>query len=249
MCAAAFSVDAAATAAAADAAAADPPASRVRSKDTPVVETGSIAHDEANVEKAAAKALETYRGLFNAKRAEQVGTAETIFAYSAHSKRFKMTRLLVDEIFKVVMPARALLMERDLSAMPAVPLQDKAALDSLLKVWENTALLGDLALRLPDIVHSLLDRDGHRMEAAEWCVAHCLEAEIYDEVHREQLRLVQQELGFAPRIDPDYRNPYSDAEIRAQLAAAREKKREENRALDALLRRKQRGPKLRRFDL
>ena len=69
-------------------------------------------------------------------------------------------------------------------------------------VWEKTALLGDLTLRLPDLVHAQCDNHNVRMSVAEWAITLCETAPPFEGVHGTQLGLVRQELHIAAEVDP-----------------------------------------------
>lgn len=85
--------------------------SRVRSSDTPVVETGKLGDNSgkdssATPSDAPDKMLEGYRQHFNRKRVEQVRIAEEIFAKPSYSGRYQVTKLMLDEIFLTVRQAQ-----------------------------------------------------------------------------------------------------------------------------------------------
>ena len=55
---------------------------------------------------------------------------------------------------------------------------------------ENTAFLGDLILRLPDIIHDILKRKKDWTLLAQWGVGFCEMANIYEEHDTRLLDLV-----------------------------------------------------------
>ena len=123
-------------------------------------------------------------------------------------------------------------------------------LEALLRVWENMAFFGDLILRLPDQVHTLVDNHDVRLGLIRWGVNLCLESQVYEDVHRKQLQLVLQETKLAEDLDPHYINPFSDEYIREQQRKKqREKLEQEKRVKKAIRRQKMRKPKLQHRDL
>jgi len=57
-------------------------------------------------------------------------------------------------------------------------------------VLENTAFLGDLALRLPDITHTLLDANSDWKSLSSWAVMFCNDTRILVDKDAEHLSLV-----------------------------------------------------------
>ena len=65
--------------------------------------------------------------------------------------------------------------------------------DSILglsKVFENTAMFGDLVLRLPDIVHSIYDKNKEWQLLIGWCYWFCKESGVFDGTNGKLLHLV-----------------------------------------------------------
>lgn len=60
----------------------------------------------------------------------------------------------------------------------------------LSKVFENTAMFGDLVLRLPDIVHSIYDKNKDWQLLLGWCYWFCKESGVFDETNGKLLHLV-----------------------------------------------------------
>lgn len=60
----------------------------------------------------------------------------------------------------------------------------------LSKVFENTAMFGDLVLRLPDIVHSIYDKNKDWQLLLGWCYWFCKESGVFDETNGRLLHLV-----------------------------------------------------------
>lgn len=60
----------------------------------------------------------------------------------------------------------------------------------LSKVFENTAMFGDLVLRLPDIVHSIYDKNKDWQLLLGWCYWFCKESGVFDEKNGRLLHLV-----------------------------------------------------------
>lgn len=101
---------------------------------------------------------------------------------SRYSDRYKMTKLLLDEVFSTLRAAQRNISDVDLAALPPFPLHNQSILHDLTVVWEKTALLGDLTLRLPDLVrnqHSnravlVQQQSSNRAVTALYCRLRCL---------------------------------------------------------------------------
>lgn len=84
-----------------------------------------------------------------------------------YSDRYKMTKLLLDEVFSTLRAAQRNISDVDLAALPPFPLHNQSILHDLTVVWEKTALLGDLTLRLPDLVRNHAQQQSRTRAATE----------------------------------------------------------------------------------
>ena len=58
------------------------------------------------------------------------------------------------------------------------------------KVLENTAMFGDLVLRLPDIVHSIYDKNKDWQITMTWAVWFATESRVFEGANSKLLNLV-----------------------------------------------------------
>ena len=70
------------------------------------------------------------------------------------------------------------------------------SISGLSKVFENTAMFGDLVLRLPDIVHSIYDKNKEWQLLIGWCYWFCKESGVFDGTNGKLLHLVWGNLHF-----------------------------------------------------
>lgn len=61
---------------------------------------------------------------------------------------------------------------------------------AMSKVFENTAMFGDLILRLPDITHDIYDRNKQWEFLIGWSVWFCMESGVFQGPHERLLKLV-----------------------------------------------------------
>lgn len=64
------------------------------------------------------------------------------------------------------------------------------------KVVENTAMFGDLVLRLPDVVHGLFDKNTEWNSLIGWCVWFSVESKVFDGGSEKLLNLVRNLFTF-----------------------------------------------------
>lgn len=143
------------------------------------------------------KLLKIYQEYFREKRIEQIAVAESFVAKADYSRQYNLAKVLMDQVFRQLRQSQKNLTDVVLSELPAIPAQNMSILDSLVNVWENTALLGDVILRLPDISHRMIDNHKLRREVLSWAVRLCQDSPVYLEEHRKQLDLVLQEMEMA----------------------------------------------------
>eukprot|EP00035_Acanthoeca_spectabilis_P035612 m.35561 g.35561 ORF g.35561 m.35561 type:complete len:262 (+) comp7453_c0_seq1:173-958(+) len=196
--------------------------------------------------KSEAKTLKLYQEAFREKRVVQVATAESIVDKGDYVKQYALVKVLVDPTFRTLRQAQKNLTGVDLASLPPIPNKNRTILESALNVWEGTALLGDLILRLPDILHRMIDNHALRKEVLNWAVRLCAVSPMYEPTHRTQLELVLQEMGLADVPDPTYSNPFSEASRRKRAIERAAAKAAQEAEIERLIERKRRGPQLSR---
>lgn len=153
-------------------------------------------------------------------------------------------------MFRTLRSSQRTLDSVDIQSLRPVPVEEPDVLDALLRVWENMAFFGDLILRLPDQVHTLLDGHTVRLGLVRWGIELCMSSPIYEEIHREQLELVLQETGLAEQQDPNYINPFSEAYIQEQQRKKLEEQNRQEQYMKKVLRKQRmRNRKLQRTEL
>ncbi|KAK2563506.1 Coiled-coil domain-containing protein 134 [Acropora cervicornis] len=123
-----------------------------------------------------------YSTVFKQKRSAQVNAAESILNLKDYSKQYKMVELVLDKLFK-----------SDLLHIVEQILKDarvKVTESALANILENTALFGDILLRLPDITHKVYSKSKEWDLLARWSISFCNETQVYDEMDSRLLDLV-----------------------------------------------------------
>ncbi|KXJ23947.1 coiled-coil domain-containing protein 134 [Exaiptasia diaphana] len=189
--------------------------------------------------------METYRSAFKRKRGQQIAAAKTIQNdLKSYAKQFDMVDKVTEKMFWVMEKSRTELANVGYTPGDPFPLE-KDIKEALAHVLENTALFGDILLRLPDITHQILRRSKEHELLIKWCISICNATEVYDGTGRQLLNLVAQELQLVPK-DDNYVNPYKleaqlDAEYEKEKArrtmSSKQKKKEEKK-------KRKKGPRL-----
>lgn len=193
-------------------------------------------------------AVQLYRRLLGHKRAEQIEAAKQIVAISSLQKQRDMLKTLFTKLFSVMVHAKVHLMESSFTPGDPFPTENHLK-ETLSTVLENTAFLGDIVLRLPDIAHELLDNNDDWKLLIQWAIDFTNDTHIFVGKDQQLVSMMAQELGVIDR-DPDFINPYKK-ETQVEQAVDRELERilsEQKRKLQKKERReqkrKQKGPRM-----
>ena len=152
--------------------------------------------------------LALYRSVFKQKRLEQMMAVENIIKMNNYEKQYKIINMIFERLFKTVQDAKT-----DVTTGGYVPGEEfppeQKQKEAIGKIVENTALLGDVVLRLPDISHKIFSKNKEWELLTLWSLSFTNSTTIYDEVDSKLLNLMAQELKLIPR-DPNYFNPFTE---------------------------------------
>ncbi|CAK6443973.1 unnamed protein product [Pipistrellus nathusii] len=151
--------------------------------------------------------LEIYKKLFEVKRREQLLALKNLVQLKDVHQQYKILDVMLQGLFKVLEDSRTVLTAADV--LPEGPLpQDEKLKDAFSQVLENTAFLGDLALRFPRIVHHYFDHNSSWNLLIRWGISFCNQSGVFDQgPHSPILSLMAQELGISEK-DSDFQNPF-----------------------------------------
>jgi hypothetical protein len=117
-----------------------------------------------------------------------------------------MLSLVIDKMSVVLPPARVVL--ESSGYVPGTDFPTKPEVkEALSNILENTVLYGELLLRLPDIVHSIMKDKNELQQLMNWSIMFTSETNLLDMAAAKLIHLTTQELNLTER-DPDYVNPY-----------------------------------------
>jgi len=188
-----------------------------------------------------------YRAVFKQKRAEQTFAAESILKLADYTKQYKMVEIVLGKLFKVLQDGRVKITESGYIPGEAFP-TDQAHLEALANILENTALFGDILLRLPDITYKVYSKSKEWELLARWSVSFCNETQVYDETDSKLLNLMAQELRLVPR-DPNYINPYRKSANKEEMKTEKNKQEDVSKKSKKKKEKKKRGPRLSHAEL
>ncbi|XP_048775826.1 coiled-coil domain-containing protein 134-like isoform X2 [Ostrea edulis] len=151
--------------------------------------------------------IDMYKKLFEEHRAIQLEAVKSIQNFGDYKQRFKLVEMTLQKLFTVVNEAKA-----NLTVWGYVPgdsFPDNTTIrDGLSKVFENTAMFGDLVLRLPDIVHAIYDKNKDWQLLIGWCYWFCRESGVFDGTNGKLLHLMAQEVNLIEK-EENYINPFT----------------------------------------
>jgi len=188
-----------------------------------------------------------YRAVFKQKRAEQTFAAESILKLADYTKQYKMVEIVLGKLFKVLQDGRVKITESGYIPGEAFP-TDQAHLEALANILENTALFGDILLRLPDITYKVYSKSKEWELLARWSVSFCNETQVYDETDSKLLNLMAQELRLVRR-DPNYINPYRKSANKEEMKTEKNKQEDVSKKSKKKKEKKKRGPRLSHAEL
>ncbi|WAQ99705.1 CC134-like protein [Mya arenaria] len=145
--------------------------------------------------------FQRYLGLFEQNRAIQVDAVKSIVKSNLkYENKYKLTKAMIEQIFQVIGEAKTNLTEWGFVPGDDWP-QDKTVQEASSTVLENVAMFGDLVLRLPDITHSVYDKNKQWEFLIGWATWFCLESKVYTGPHGKLLNLMMKEKEKKEKAD------------------------------------------------
>ncbi|XP_005097575.1 coiled-coil domain-containing protein 134 [Aplysia californica] len=201
-----------------------------------VPSTGEASGSQVNL-----SPFEKYKRLFNEHRSRQLEAVKSILNFGDEKQRYELINVMLKQLFKTIEQAKVNLTMSGFLPGDPFPENDTVR-DYVSKVLENTAMFGDMVLRLPDLVHDLYDRQREWQLLLAWSYGFCTQSGAFEGPNEQLLHLMAQEVGIIA-MDPNYVNPFK--------AANQKKKRYEEPAKPAKKKQKKirRGPRLSHSEL
>lgn len=148
-----------------------------------------------------------FKKLFKLRRAEQLAAIKGLRTLGGEDKQKKMISTITEKVFAVILKSRVVL--ESSGYIPGVSKfpTDETTRDALANILENTAFMGDILLRMPDISQPILRSSGEWPVLYAWSLAFANQTQLLDNSTNKLIDLVSQELNLTLR-HPDYINPY-----------------------------------------
>ncbi|XP_076060274.1 coiled-coil domain-containing protein 134-like [Oratosquilla oratoria] len=158
-----------------------------------------------------------FEGLFKQRRAEHQAAVKSLQGFKDYAKQYKMIEVISEKAFQVLEASQIKLRENGYVPGMDFPVNEDIR-DALSQTLENTALLGEILLHMPDKTHRILRKNKQWKLLFTWGIFFATESKFLDSSTYKLMKLVSQELDIAEK-DPSYVNPYSEE---AQAKSSRE---------------------------
>lgn len=127
-----------------------------------------------------------------------------------YERKFKLLEIGINQILTILRENKPKLVEEDysLTGFPTT----STMIDALTLVVENTCLIGEMVLYMPDMSDKILSKDKDWKETLNWAVQFTSSVhDVIDPKTLKMLSLVDQEINIEKRTS-DYVNPHREAE-------------------------------------
>uniref|UniRef100_A0A1B6FRC9 Coiled-coil domain-containing protein 134 n=1 Tax=Cuerna arida TaxID=1464854 RepID=A0A1B6FRC9_9HEMI len=164
---------------------------------------------------------ELFKQLFKLRRLEQLEAVKKMRALP-EGKQHKMIQTVTKTIFDVILKSREVLESSGFTPGVSDFPESETVRDALSLILENTALIGEMVLRLPEVVEPVLRSTSEWPVLLTWSLAFVNQTQLLDTSTTKLIYLVGQELNLTNR-DPDYVNPYKYAKQKVNAKTDPEK--------------------------
>ncbi|KAL8589900.1 hypothetical protein ACOMHN_023987 [Nucella lapillus] len=154
--------------------------------------------------------LQQYKKLFNEHRATQLNAVKAMQKFGSPEAQYQLVELMLKQLFKNVEEARQNLTMWGFLPGDEFPLNETIR-ESMSKVLENTALFGDMLLRMPQAVHEFYDKNREWQLLMSWAYTFSNQSTVFEGPNKAMLNLLAQESGMIPK-SPNYVNPFLASE-------------------------------------
>ncbi|XP_037032443.1 coiled-coil domain-containing protein 134-like [Bradysia coprophila] len=164
-----------------------------------------------------------YSSMFVRRREEHKTLLDHFQRTEKYDRKFKLLEIGINQILAILRENRPKLVQENYSTS-GFP-KTSNMIDALTLVVENTCLIGDLILHMPDLSDKILSKDNDWKETLNWAVQFTVGVhDVVDPKTRKMLSLVDQEINVERRTS-DYINPYREIEQPSAKKRSKEKKK------------------------
>lgn len=181
-----------------------------------------------------------YSNLFVRRREEHKHLLHHLTTTPKYEKRYKLIEMAFQKIVNGLRDSKGTLEDVNYVPQSEFP-QDQGIADALAFVLENTCLIGDLILHVPDISYRILKGVRDWKPLLNWCINFTRRVDpVVDELSLKMLELFFQEINEEERT-PEYFNPYLEANQKKQGSGNVENEKNKQKKTKKKLRK---GPQL-----
>jgi len=149
--------------------------------------------------------LALFQALFRYKHANILEAVKTVVTLD-YAKQHQMLTMVIDKMSTVLPPSRVMLESSGYVPGAAFPSKPEVK-EALSNIVENTVLYGELLLRLPELMQSVMKGKNDLQLLMNWSIMFTSETKLLDVLASKLIHLTTQELNLTER-EPDYVNPY-----------------------------------------
>ncbi|KAH9507835.1 hypothetical protein Btru_053005 [Bulinus truncatus] len=205
-----------------------------------------VTEDEQVQETPESPRIKEYKKYFMLHRAKQLDAVKSLALLQNNEQRNKLVEIMLKQLFVTLGDARENLTVA--GYLPGDPFpDDEEVKESMSKVLENTAIFGDLILFMPELVHSMYDKEKEWQVLLAWSYGFSTQSGVYEGNYQTMLNLMAMESNIIPKVK-DFINPFkSIAQLQSLVDGI--KKDEQKNKTKKPKRKIERGPKLRKTEL
>ncbi|KAJ6636115.1 Coiled-coil domain-containing protein [Pseudolycoriella hygida] len=165
-----------------------------------------------------------YSNIFVRRRVEHRTLLDHFQRTEKYDRKFKLLEIGIQQILQILRENREKLLQEGYTTSAGFP-KTSNLIDGVTLVLENTCLIGDLVLHLPDMSEQILTKDTQWKETLNWAIQFTLSVpDVIDAKTSKMLSLFDQEINIEKRTD-HYINPYRETKKQPTEPTKRKKER------------------------
>lgn len=126
-----------------------------------------------------------------------------------YDRKYKLLEIGINQILSILHENKEKLLKEGYSISQGFP-KTTTLIDAVSLIVENTCLIGDMILHMPDMSDKILSKDKNWKQILDWAVEFTVTLDdVIDPKTRKMLSLLDQEINVEKRTN-DYINPYRE---------------------------------------
>lgn len=141
-----------------------------------------------------------------------------------YDRKFKLLEIGINQILSILSENKEKLLEEGYSTSQGFP-KTTTLIDAVSLIVENTCLIGDMILHMPDMSDIILSKDKDWKQILDWAIEFTVSLDdVIDTKTQKMLSLLDQEINVEKRTN-DYINPYREADPAIPSKRKKQKKK------------------------